>query len=138
MAHVKSIHYNIARTLPDVGRMAPMPEDTELVNVYNFKVSNSTAFMECIKEITSTIKKAEGDTRGTWYAVQGGAPEVADYFVAAPFKNFADLDADRDGVWQIYEKAHGKSKTDALRAKFRSSLSSDWSYMYTLNKGLSN
>jgi len=138
MPHVKSINYNIARTIPSISRSTGMPEDTELVNVYNFKTSNSTAFRECVDEITAAVKKAEGDSRGVWYSVQGGAPEAPDYFVGAPFKNFADLDNDRDGVWAIYEKAHGKSKTDALRAKFRSCVSSDWSYMYTLNKSLSN
>ncbi|MGC1203811.1 MAG: hypothetical protein WA839_02875 [Flavobacteriaceae bacterium] len=135
--HVKSIHYNIARSMPDISRTTPMPEDTELVNVYSFKTSNSTSFREVVDALTSAMKKAEG-TRATWYSVIGGAPEVEDYFVAVPFKNFADLDVERDGVWKIYEKANGKSKTDALRNKMRASLSSEWSYMYSLNKELSN
>jgi len=138
MPHVKSIHYNIASSMPDVSRTTPMPEDTELVNVYNFKISNSSVFMEVVDALTAEMKKADGDTRAVWYAVQGGAPEVADYFVVVPFKNFADLDIERDGVWKVYEKANGKTKADALRDKFRASISSDWSYMYTLNKGLSN
>lgn len=138
MPHVKSVHYNIARSVPKVSRKDGMPTDTELVWVYNAKTSNSTDFKECVDELTSTIKKAEGDSRGTWYDVQGGSPEVADYFVAIPFKNFADLDVDRDGIWEVYKKANGKSKTDALRAKMRASISSDWSYIYTLNKELSN
>jgi hypothetical protein len=138
MPHVKSIHYNIARTVPKVSRTTPMPEDTELVNAYNFKISNSSVFMEVVDALTAAMKKADGDTRAVWYAVQGGAPEVADYFVVVPFKNFADLDVERDGVWKVYEKANGKAKADALRNKFRSSISSEWSYMYTLNKSLSN
>jgi hypothetical protein len=136
--HVKSIHYNIARSIPEISSKSPMPEDTELVSVYNFKIANSTTFREVIDALTATMKKAEGDSRYTWYGVIGGAPEVADYFVTAPFKNFAALDIEQDSVWEIYEKANGKTKTNALRDKMRASISSDWSYMYSLNKELSN
>lgn len=138
MPHVKSVHYNIARSMPDYSRSTGMPEDTGLVWVYNVKTKNSTDFREVVGEITSALKKAEGDSRGTWYNTVGGSPEVADYFVGIPYKNFAALDVDRDGAWKVYEKANGKVKTDALRAKFRASVSSDWSYIYTLNKELSN
>ncbi|MFL1012942.1 hypothetical protein [Flavisericum labens] len=138
MPHVKSVHYNIARSMPELSRNAPMPEDTGLVWVYNVKVNNSSDFNDVVSEISKAVKKAEGDSRGTWYSVMGGSPEVADYFIGVPFKNFASLDVERDGVWKIYENANGKNKTDALRAKFRASVSSDWSYIYTLNKELSN
>ena len=137
MPHVKSVNYNIARSMPDVSSSSPMSEDSKLVMVYNVKTSNSTSFREAIGELTATMKKAEGDTRVTWYNVQGGGPDAANYFVAVPYKNFADLDVDRDGVWKVYEKANGKSKTDALRAKFSASVSSDWSYFYSLNEELS-
>tara|TARA_R110000868_G_scaffold1389_7_gene10720 strand:+ start:17115 stop:17837 length:723 start_codon:yes stop_codon:yes gene_type:complete len=133
--HVKSVNYNIARSMPEVSRSTGMPEDTKLVWVYNVKTSNSTSFTEAVAEMSSTIKKTEGDSRGTWYNIQGG--EGADYFIGIPFKNFAELDIDRDGVWKVYEKANGKAKTDALRAKFRASVSSDWSYLYSLNEELS-
>jgi len=136
MPHVKSMHYNIARSMPDVSTKSTS-EDSKLVWVYNAKTSNSNDFTDVVKELTSALKKAEGDSRGTWYSLQGGAPEVADYFVAIPYKNFAELDIDRDGVWKVYEKANGKAKTDALRAKMRASISSDWSYIYSLNEELS-
>ena len=42
------------------------------------------------------------------------------------------MDVDRDGPWTTYEKANGKAKTDALRGKFRASVSKDWSYLYRL------
>lgn len=138
MPHVESVHYNIARSLPGLSRSTGMPEDTKVVWVYNVKTDNSTNFREVIGEITKAIKNAEGDSRGTWYSTVGGSPEVSDYFVGIPYKNFADMDVERDGVWKIYEKANGKEKTDELRAKFRASVSSDWSYIYTLKKELSN
>lgn len=138
MPHVKSVHYNIARSMPSFSRSTGMPEDTKVVWVYNVKTKNSTSFKEVVEEISKSVVKAEGDNRGTWYSVAGGAPEVADYFIGIPFKNFADMDVERDGVWKIYEKAHGKTKTKELRAKMRAAISSDWSYIYTLNKELSN
>lgn len=138
MPNVKSVNYNIARTMPNLSRTTPMPESTTVVYVYNVKTSNGDAFREVVAELVGAMKKADGDTRGTWYDVQGGAPDVADYFVGVPHDNFASMDIDRDGPWTTYEKANGKAKTDALRAKWRSSVSSDWAYMYTLNKELSN
>jgi hypothetical protein len=138
MPHVKSIHRNIARSIPEMSRSTPWPSDTELVNVFNFKTSNSSDFREVVSALTSAMKKSEGGTRAVWYSVVGGAPEVADYFVSVPFKNFAELDIERDNVWDIYEKVNGKEKAKAIRAKFRNSLSNEWSYMYSLSKSLSN
>jgi hypothetical protein len=136
--NVKSFEYNIAQSMPNLSRSSAMPETTSLVWVYNIKTSNSASFLEAVGEMTTTLKKAEGDSRGTWYNVQGGAPDRSNYFISVPYDNFAAMDVDSDGVWKVYEKANGKAKTDALRAKFRASVSSDWSYMYTLNKELSN
>ena len=136
--HIESIEYNIARSMPDISKKSPMSDETSLVWVHYFKIKNSTLFMEVINETTAAIKKEEGDSRGTWYRLMGGSPDVADYFVSIPFKNFADLDTDRDGVWKIHEKVNGQAKTDATRNKMRDALSSEWSYMYTLNKELSN
>lgn len=138
MPHVESVHYNIARSMPKVSRNSPMPEDTGLVWVYNVQVNNSTDFNHIISETSKALKNIEGNARGTWYATIGGAPEVSDYFVGIPFKNFADLDIERDGVWKVYEKAHGKKKADELRAKFRACVDNDWAYIYRLNKELSN
>ena len=130
--HIQSVGRNIASSMPEVSRTTPMPETTSVVWVYNVITSNGDAFREAIGELTAAMKKAEGDSRGTWYSTAGGSPDVADYFVALPNDNFAAMDVDRDGVWTIYEKANGKTKTDALRAKFRSSVSKDWSYLYRL------
>jgi hypothetical protein len=136
--HLKSVGYNIARSMPNLSRTTPMPETTTMVYVFNVKTSNDLAFREVIGELSSAIKKAEGDSRGTWYASQGGTPERPNYFIGIPYDNFAAMDVERDGPWIVYEKANGKAKTEALRAKYRASVSSDWSYMYTLNKELSN
>ena len=130
--HLQSVGRNIARSMPNISRTTPMPETTSMVMVYSVKTSNGDAFREVIGELTAALKKADGDSRGTWYSTVGGAADGADYFVGVPHDNFASMDVDRDGVWTTYEKANGKAKTDALRAKFRSSVSKDWSYMYRL------
>jgi hypothetical protein len=136
--HVKSLNYNIARSMPDLSRKAAAAADTKLVYVYSVKTNNGNQFRDAVAELLTAIRKVEGDSRGTWYDVQGGGPDAPDYFVSIPFKNFADMDVDRDGVWQAYEKANGKVKADALGAKFRSATTNSWSYMYTLNEELSN
>lgn len=138
MPHVKSVHYNIASSMPDMSSDSTFPEDTEVVWAYNVKVNNSTSFKEVLKDVNSALSKSTEGVRGYWYSVVGGAPEVSDYFVIIPHKNFADLDVEREGVWTIHEKANGKKKTDAVRAKFRAAVDSDWSYIYSLQKELSN
>lgn len=136
MPHVKSVNYNIARFMPKISATNSM-DDATVVWVWNVQASNSRDFMDVVNEIASALKKADGDRRGTWYSVQGGGTEAADYFVAVPYKNFAEMDVDRDGVWTIYEKQNGKSKTDALRNKMNGSISNEWSYLYSLSKDMS-
>jgi len=130
--HVQSVGRNIARSMPDLSRTTPMPESTTVVWVYSVITNDGNSFTDAVKEIVGALKKAEGDSRGTWYSMQGGTPGTPNFFVALPNDNFASLDVDRDGVWTIYEKANGKAKTDALRAKFRATVSKDWSYLYRL------
>ena len=130
--HVQKVGRNIASTMPNFSRKSAMPETTTVAWTWNVKTNNDATLREALTELHSAVRKAEGDVRGTWYSVQGGAPDVADYFVAIPYDNFAALDADRDGVWAIYEKANGKAKTDALRAKFSDAVSKGWSFMYRL------
>ena len=136
MPNVESIDYNIAKSMPDLSRT--LMDSTKLIWVTFFKIKNSTDFTDVIKGISSAIKTTEGSNRGYWYQIMGGAPETADYFITAPFKGFADLDIDRDGVWKVYEKVNGKKAADALMTKSRGAIDKIWSYIYTLNQDLSN
>ncbi|OMP30393.1 hypothetical protein BKM32_13510 [Mangrovimonas sp. DI 80] len=135
--HVDKVQYNLAESIPEISRPSPL-EGTKVVWTYNVKISDYSAFKEVTKEISSTMRSSGGGIRGTWYNVVGGGPDVADFFIAIPFVNFAELDKDTDGVWEIYEKAHGKKKADELRAKFRSALISDWAYLYSYMEDLSS
>ncbi|MCB0433258.1 MAG: hypothetical protein KDD18_09740, partial [Mangrovimonas sp.] len=103
-----------------------------------FEIQNSADFKEVVQGIQSALKSSNDDRNGKWFTFMGGDRDDADYFVSTPFSKFADLDKDEDGVWQVYEKVNGKKKADELRAKFRSSVVDVWSYIYTLNKDLSN
>ena len=136
MPHVEKVNFNIARSMPDVSRS--FPEDTKLAWVYFFKVNNSPVFRENITAVVGTVKAKEGAFRSAWYSYAGGAPEAADYMVSVPFKGYADLDISRDNIWKIYEEAHGKEKTDEMRASQREVIDVSWSYLYELKSELSN
>ncbi|SEQ86573.1 hypothetical protein SAMN05421824_2537 [Hyunsoonleella jejuensis] len=131
---VESVEYTTSESIPEYSRKTPA-EDMALVWVYNFKVKNSTLFNEVIKGITSAISSKEGDKRAFWYRNLTG--EGSTYFVSTPFAGYAELDKENDGVWKVYESVHGKSKTEELRNKFRASMDSYSSYIYTLEKDLS-
>ncbi|WP_339753342.1 hypothetical protein [uncultured Winogradskyella sp.] len=132
--HIESIEYNTTRSMPEFSRKTVL-EGMSIVWVTSFKVNDSRAFNEAVKEMSSTISKKEGDLRGYWYRYMGG--EAADYFVSTPYKDFADLDTDRENIWKLYESANGKSKTDDLRKKFKDVIDEQWSYTFTLETELS-
>jgi hypothetical protein len=133
--HVESINYNIAETMPDVS--TTLDPSTTIVWVTYFKVNNGTVFNEVIKETSAARTKIEGKTRGIWYDVQGGSADTPHYFVSTPFKDYAALDIETDGVWEVLEKATSKAKAEAVRANFRSSVDSMWSYIFKLEEELS-
>ena len=132
--HIESSKYNTTRSMPEFSRKADLG-DMKIVWVTSFKVNDGEIFREAVKEMSSAISKKEGDKRGYWYRYMGG--EAADYFVSTPYKDFADLDTDRENIWKLYESANGKSKTDELRKKFKDVIDEQWSYTYTLETELS-
>lgn len=132
--HIENSEFNTNRFIPDYSRKTNL-EGMSIVWVYNFKVNNSLAFNEVVKDVTTTIAKKEGGNRGYWYSVMAG--QGANYFVSTPFKGFADLDTDTDTVWKVYESVHGAAKTKEIRKKFNAALEDAWSYAYTLETELS-
>ncbi|MEH6536536.1 MAG: hypothetical protein V7719_09100 [Psychroserpens sp.] len=131
--HIESRETNIARSMPKVSRKESI-EGMSIVWVTSFTVNDGTVFNEILGDVNSTISSKEGFKRGYWYRVLGG--EGANYFVSTPYKDFADLDKDTAGVWEVYESVHGKSKTKDVREKFRATWDKIWSYTYTLDKDL--
>lgn len=132
--HIESTESNMARPMADISRKVPLG-DMSIVWVTSFKVKDDAAFNEVIEDILSTMSSKEGENRGYWYRVMGG--EGSDYFVSTPYKDFAALDVDRDGVWKVYESVHGEAKTKETRAKLRGSVDTIWDYTYTLSKDIS-
>ncbi|WP_299225991.1 hypothetical protein [uncultured Psychroserpens sp.] len=132
--HIESSSFSTTKYMPELSKNEGLGDNT-LVWVYNFKVKNTLAFNEVVKDVVSTVKQKEGSNRGYWYSVIGG--NGADYFVSVPMKDFAALDTKIDSVWKIYESVHGAAKTKAAREKFSASLSDAWDYAYTLSKDLS-
>jgi hypothetical protein len=134
--HVESTEDNFATSIPEFSKAAL--SEMNVIWVSYFQVENSVLFREILKENADIAQKAEGDKRGYWYVVNGGAPESADYFVVSTYKNFAALDVKRDGVWDMVEKAKGKEETEKMRDKFRSSIKNSWGYIYKLMDDLSH
>jgi hypothetical protein len=134
--HVESTEDNFATSIPEFSRTG----DSEwgIIWVSFFRVENSTLFREIVQETSDIMQKAEGDKRSYWYVSNGGSPESADFFVTTPYKNFAALDVERDGVWKMVENAKGKEYTDKLRATFRSTLENSWAYIFKRMEDLSH
>jgi hypothetical protein len=126
--HVESTEDNFATSIPEFSRTGA--SDFNVIWVSFFRVENSVLFREIIKETSDIMQKAENDKRSYWYVSNGGSPESADFFVTTPFKNFAALDVERDGVWKMVENAKGKEYADKLRTSFRSTLENSWAYMF--------
>ena len=126
--HVESAEHNYATSIPEFSKAGAV--EMNVIWVSFFRVENSVLFREIVKETSEIIQKAENDKRNYWYVSNGGSPESADFFVVTPFKNFAALDVERDGVWKMVENAKGKEYTDKFRASFRSSLQNSWAYIF--------
>ena len=134
--HVESSEDNFATSIPEFSRTGA--SEMNIIWVSFFQVENSVLFREIIKETGDIMQKAENDKRGYWYVSNGGGPESADFFVTTPYKNFAALDVERDGVWKMVENAKGKEYSDKLRTSFRSTLKNSWAYMFKRMDDLSH
>lgn len=134
--HVESSEDNFARFIPEYSRTYPNPDPVLWVSYW--QVNNGTRFKEIVKEVTGVVAKTEGNPRGFWYDVMGGSKDVADFFVATPFANFAAMDVDSENVWNIYEKANSKEKRDQTQAEFRDIIDKTWSYLYKRDNDLSH
>lgn len=134
--NIESSESNFARFMPEFSKAYPNPNPVLWVS--SWQVNNGTKFRELIQLTSDAIKATEGSHRGYWYSLMGGSKDAADFFVATPFANFAALDVDRENVWNIYEKAHGKEKRDQMQAEFRETVKESWSYLLKRQDDLSH
>jgi len=125
--HAEKNTNSYARSMPDISRSGP---GGDVLWVSNFRANDSRLMMQVARKVTAAIKEVEGDNRAYWWNVMGGDENAADYFVSTPFENFAGLEQDRDGVWEIVTKVHGEAEADKLRADFMKSMDAGWSYLF--------
>lgn len=116
-----------ATSMPDISRAGP---GGDVIWVSSFRAKDGRLMMEVVRKVSAAMKQAEGDSRGYWYSVAGGHEKAPDFFVTTPFENFAALDQERDGVWEIVARVHSEDEADKLRADFMQSMDAGWSYMY--------
>lgn len=134
--NVESAGLTISQNIP--GLNAAEESGIKVMELTFFRVKNRTDFMDVVKSVSSAIKTSEGKLRGYWYRIIGGGPDGPSYFVAEPYKGFADLDKPQESPFKVYEKVNGKKAGDALMAKADSTIVDAWSYLYTLNEDASN
>jgi hypothetical protein len=135
LPHMKSTHNMITEFMPEISKDVSLKFEKGWVTY--FRVNSSMDFMNLVKELSGEIKKAEGDERGYWYSVAGGSSKDADFMVVWPFDKYADLDKSQDGVWKVYEKAHGKKKADEMRKQWNMTVADSWSYIYDRSESMS-
>jgi len=126
--NVEKATANMARTIPSMSRAPGVSMD--VISVMYWRVKNGTLFRETVSEVVSTISSVEGGSRGFWYSAVGGDLNAPHYFVVTPYENFAAMDVDRDGPWEVVEKEHGADKRAELQSNYRESVDQSWSYMY--------
>ncbi|MEB2784150.1 hypothetical protein [Algoriphagus persicinus] len=135
--HVEKATNHITRLLPAVSKTSPTENEVISVSFYELSLSHGYLFLPMVREVLASVAKAEGDYRGYWYSWLTMGPESPNYHYVIPFKNFAEMDIVKDGVWDIYEKEHGKAKRDSLQTNFRLSVKNTWLYQYKLNTDMS-
>jgi hypothetical protein len=119
---------NMASTITSMNRAPGAAMD--VINVTYWRVKNGSLFMETVNEINTAISNLEGEPRGYWYDGFGGDLNAPHYFVVTPYENFAAMDVDRDGPWEVVEKEHGADKRAELQSNYREAVDVSWSYMY--------
>jgi hypothetical protein len=135
--HIEKATSHVTRLLPAVSNNTPTTDELITVGFYELNQTDGYKFLPAVRELTTSLEKAEGSKRGYWYSWLTMSPDSPNYHVVTPYKNFAAMDVTRDSVWEVYEKEHGKEKRDALQTQFRSSLKNVWTYQYKLNLDMS-
>jgi len=118
---------NMARTIPS---MSKEPASMDVLNVTYWRLNNSSLFWETVRQVNSAISELEGEPRGYWYYGIGGDLNAPHAFVVNPYENFAAMDVDRDGPWEVVEEVHGADKRAELQNNYREAVDVSWSYMY--------
>lgn len=129
MAHVDSISTSFARPMAAWSGGA---DDSDVVRLHQFRVDDGSAFREAVGAITSIMKEAEHEHMGIWYDMIGNSSNEPDYFVVSQFDNFAAMDEDRAGPYNVVKEHAGEERADELWGQFDDALRDDWEYFTML------
>lgn len=135
--HVESTRRLVSYTMPANSNSNPWTPEIKVVSTTYWTVNNSVKFMEAINEVHNVLKEKEGNIRSYWYNTVGGGPDDVHYWMATPYKNFAQMDEVIPGVWTVVESAKGKRHSDKTRDTLRESIDKQWSYIFTFVEDLS-
>lgn len=80
-----------------------------MVRLHQFRVDDNDEFEARVSAITTVLKDAKYPHQGTWYRVIGADSNDPSHFVVAYYRNFADIDADRDGACKTVVKHAGQA-----------------------------
>jgi hypothetical protein len=78
------------------------------------------------------MKEAKYEHMGSWYDVIGSSSNEPDYFVVTHYDNFAAMDEDRTGPYNVVKEQAGEERADELWDQFGDSLKDDWEYFTVL------
>lgn len=107
-----------------------------IARVSGLLLNDTAQFMEVAKAVTET-QKAEKMAPREWYDPVGGDSDSEDIMVIRRYANYAEMDADEEGLWPMMTRVHGEEKANALRAQANESIDSGWSYIYEYKADLS-
>lgn len=129
MAHVDSVSTSFARPMAAWSGDA---EGYDMVRLHQFRVDDGEAFGEAVGAITSIMKEAEYEHVGSWYDMIGNSSNEPDYFVVSHYENFAAMDEDRTGPYNVVSEHAGEERAEALWDQFGDALKDDWEYFHAM------
>lgn len=127
--HVDSVSTRFARSKPAWSGDA---EGYTVVRLHQFRVKDSEAFSEAVGATTSIMKEAEYKHMGAWYEMIGSSSNEPNYFVVTHYDNFAAMDEDRAGPYNVLKEQAGEERADELWDQFEDALEDDWEYFTVL------
>ena len=138
--HMSKSNTTYAKHLPDWSGDG-MAEGTTVARVYYFSVDDRRKFRAAIGAIAGVLKTNDSEPPGTWYAVEGGSTDDAEYFVVDGFPNFAAMDDDRAGPYGTLKEHAGEDAADLIWDQYLESLEdgdSFWSSLMVYEPDLSH
>lgn len=107
-----------------------------IARVTGLVLNDYDKFMEVAKAVTDT-SNAEKKAPREWYNTVGGTSDTEDVIIIRRYANFAALDEDDEGLWDMMTRVHGEEKAKELRAQATESIDSSWTYLYEYKPDLS-